>query len=245
MPTMRLDRFFSSQELLSRKEVKPYIKQGRIKVNGTAASRPDQSVNTHVDTVSLDNLPIEYKPFVYIMLNKPQGYVSSTDDKINPTVLTLVPKPLFRSDLFPAGRLDKDSTGFVLLTNDGEMAHRILSPKNHVSKLYHVRLDHPLEEDARTLIEAGIKLADGYVCMPCKVCVLESSDNPLVSVLLCEGKYHQIKRMFGVVGCGVLSLKRVQIGGMKLDPLLDEGGCKEILHKDIISSLLDFPSDFI
>ncbi len=233
MPIMRLDKFFSSQEILSRKEIKPLVKNGSIKINNTIAMSSDQKVNTDTDKVYLYSKEILYKPFVYIMLNKPQGVVSATDDKINKTVLDLIPKELYRSDLFPAGRLDKDTVGFVLMTNDGDFAHKILSPKNHIEKKYITQLDNSISTEDVKKLEQGITLADGYACMPCRITVLEDGEKPLLEIAICEGKYHQIKRMFGVVNCGVTYLKRTHMGGIELDDKLHEGMCREMLHKEV------------
>lgn len=237
MPNMRLDRFFSSQEILSRTDIKQYVKTGRIKVNSVVAKKADQKINTDIDVVSLDGIDIPYKPYLYIMLNKPTGVVSSTDDKLNKTVLDLVPPHLFRSDLFPAGRLDKDTTGFVILTNNGDFAHSILSPKSHVKKHYEVLLDKAITDEEIKQLELGVTLADGYVCLPCEIARINNEEQPLLSVILHEGKYHQIKRMFGVVGCGVNALKRTQIGDIVLDPTLPLGECREMLHKEVQSFL--------
>lgn len=233
MPIMRLDKFFSSQEILSRKEIKPLIKSGSIKINEKKANNSDQKIDTDRDIIYLHGEKIEYKPYLYIMLNKPQGVVCSTDDKINKTVLDLVPKYLHRKDLFPAGRLDKDTVGFVLITNDGEFAHNILSPKNHVKKKYIVKLDKAISKQDIAKIEQGITLADGTVCQSASIVLLKDTDEPLLEITICEGKYHQIKRMFGVVDCGVNYLKRIEIGSLKLDENLAEGECREILHKEV------------
>ncbi|WMJ23615.1 pseudouridine synthase [Paludicola sp. MB14-C6] len=238
MPTMRLDKFFSSQEILSRKEVKAEVKKGTIKVNDTIPSSPEYKMDTDKDIVTYKGKEIPYKPYVYIMLNKPQGVVSATDDKINKTVLDLVPKELFRSDLFPAGRLDKDTVGFVLITNDGDFAHNILSPKNHIEKKYLVRLDKSITEEEIQQVEQGITLADGTVCRPASIQVIEAGETPLLEIVISEGKYHQIKRMFGVVNCGVTYLKRTQMGGLRLDEDLPEGICREIMHNELHKILL-------
>lgn len=232
MPVMRLDRLFSSQGILSRKEIRPVLKRGGITVNGRPAAAPDQKIDSERDEVLLDGRRIFYEPYTYLMLNKPQGYVSSTDDTRNPTVLDLVPPELWREGLFPAGRLDKDTVGFVLLTNDGTFAHEILSPKKHVPKTYLARLDGELTGQGIARLEAGITLADGTPCQGAPVRVLEQGESPLVEIILREGKYHQIKRMFGVLGLGVDWLKRTGIGGLSLDEQLPEGGCREILHKE-------------
>ena len=233
MERMRLDRFFSSQEILSRRDVRGAVKHGRILVNGAAAKKPDMQIDVQKDQILLDGQAVIYEPFVYLMLNKPQGVVSATDDKIHRTVLDLVPPELFRSDLFPAGRLDKDTTGFVLLTNDGAFAHRILSPGSHVEKQYEVLIDGPLTPEQEEKIRSGAVLADGYECMPCRLTLLKAGKTPLYEIVLREGKYHQIKKMFGTVGRGVLTLKRTRIGVWFLDANLEEGHGKKIVHIEI------------
>lgn len=239
LAVMRLDRFFSSQEILSRTEVRAALRS--IQVNGSPAKSADQKIDPQTDTVTLRGVPVGYQPFVYLMLNKPAGYVSSTEDGLSPTVLELVPPELFRSDLFPAGRLDKDTLGFVLLTNDGPFAHRILSPKSHVPKTYHARLDAPLTDEGIRRLAEGITLADGSLCQGADARILEEGSAPLVEIILREGKYHQIKRMFGVLGAGVTWLKRIKIGGLELDKNLPEGGCRGIMHKEVESILLNDP----
>ena len=233
MAQMRLDRFFSSQQLLSRKEVRPLVRAGLVRVNGAPASSPEQRIDPERDRVELKGEPVGWKPYLYLMLHKPRGVVSSTDDPRSRTVLDLVPPALWRDGLFPAGRLDKDSTGFVLLTNDGDFAHAILSPKRHVEKTYEVRLDGPLSDaDVRSL-EAGVTLSDGTECRGMRLKRLEDGPEPLWQVVLSEGKYHQIKRMFGTVEIGVNALKRTAIGGLRLDKALREGDCREISAKEV------------
>lgn len=233
MARMRLDRFFSSQELLSRKDVKVAVRTGSIQVNGIPAVSAEQQIDPDHDSIGLHGKLIQYKPYLYLMLNKPPGVVSSTDDKRNPTVLDLVPRELYRSGLFPAGRLDKDTVGFVLLTDDGDFAHRILAPRNHISKTYLAKLDAPLDGEGIVRLEQGVTLADGSICQPAKVRVVEEGPEPFAEVILCEGKYHQIKRMFGVLGIGVNWLKRTKMGALELDSDLPEGGCREILHNEV------------
>lgn len=233
MATMRLDRFFSSQEILSRKEVKEAVSKKQITVNGETAKKIDMQIDPQTAQVCYKGQAVAYEPFVYLMLNKPQGVVSATEDKMHRTVLDLVPPELYRSDLFPAGRLDKDTVGFVLLTNDGDFAHRILSPKSHVSKRYEVTIDGSITAQDEEQLRSGITLADGYVCKPCALTLLCGCENPVYEIILTEGKYHQIKRMFGSVGRGVLFLKRTHIGGLELDKKLPECGCRKIMHKEI------------
>ena len=174
-----------------------------------------------------------------IMLNKPQGVVCSTRDGLSPTVLSLVPAELMRKGLFPAGRLDKDTEGFVLITDDGELAHKMLSPKNHVPKLYYVELEKPVENFYDEKFENGITLSTGEECLPAK---LFKNPNDIYScqVVLHEGMFHQVKKMFEAIGNKVVFLKRLQIGGLPLDGNLQTGKCIEILHKNV-DKLLEHP----
>lgn len=239
---MRLDKFFSSQSLATRKEVRGLIKAGRIAVNGKSAFSPEQPVEPDTDSIWLDGKAITFQEHVYLMMNKPQGVVSATEDKVCQTVLDLVPPELWRKGLFPAGRLDKDTTGFVLLTDDGDFAHRILSPKRHVPKTYEAVISAPVTQDDITAFEAGLALADGTVCMRAQLVVLDEGAQPFVKIILREGKYHQIKRMFEARGKKVLFLKRTMIGGLALDNTLPPGGCRAILHKErfkILESKMD------
>lgn len=233
MAQMRIDRFFSEQEILSRSELKKEIKKGTVTVNGFALKDSALKIDTDSDEICYNGKLIEYQKHIYIMLNKPKGVVSSTDDKINKTVIDLVPPHLRRRGLFPAGRLDKDTVGFVLITNDGGFAHEMLSPKKHVEKTYVAVIDGSLTEKDIETLEKGAVLADGYVCKEAKLCILSDSCMPEVEIVLSEGKYHQIKRMFGVVGRGVIELKRTKIGGLELDKELAEGECREILHNEL------------
>ena len=230
---MRLDKFFASQSLASRKEVKELVKKGLIKVNGLPARSADMSIVPEEDTVLLNGKEIAYKEHIYIMLNKPQGVVSATEDRLHPTVLDCVPPSLFRKDLFPAGRLDKDTVGFVLLTDDGDFAHRILSPKKHVDKTYEAIISERVTSEDIVAFREGVQLGDGTICLRAELEVLSSEEQPLVRIVIHEGKYHQIKRMFEARGKRVLFLKRTAIGGLMLDESLASGECKEILHKEL------------
>lgn len=230
---MRLDKFFSSQSLASRKETARLVRQGRIMVNQTPAVSPDQKVNPSADEILLDGQAVSFQEHVYLMLHKPAGVVSATEDKRYPTVLDLVPPELFRKGLFPAGRLDRDTEGFVLLTDDGEFAHHILSPRRHVPKEYEAVLDAPVGADEQAAFAQGMRLNSGEECKPAKLEIL-STDNPaLVKVTLVEGKYHQIKRMFGALGRKVVYLKRTKIGALPLDQSLKKGGCRALSTQEI------------
>ncbi len=233
MPQIRLDKFFSSQNLATRKEVKELLKQGAILVNGQTGNKAEDKIDPEKDEICLNGTPVNYKKYLYLMMNKPQGVVSATNDRSQTTVLDLVPPELFRPGLFPAGRLDKDTTGFLLLTDDGEFAHRILSPKKHIAKTYHALLSAPLSEEQMKSFENGLVLKDGFQCLPARITPIGEGRTPLVEIVLWEGKYHQIKRMIGALGEKVLALKRVKMGGLPLDPDLQPGQCREILHKDV------------
>lgn len=234
MSIIRLDKFLTSQNISSRKNVKDLVKKGLIKVNDYIVKKSDVKVDTEKDKVYFNDEFIEYSEYIYIMLNKPKGVVSATDDKKNKTVLDLVPDSLFRKGIFPAGRLDKDTTGFVLLTNNGDFAHKILSPKNHIEKTYIAELKGHFDENYVKCFLKGIVLEDGTVCQSAKIKLLEEKENScLVEIIICEGKYHQIKRMAESVGSKVLELKRIKMGNLELDKNLKLGECKVILHKEI------------
>lgn len=231
MGKIRLDRFLSNQLNISRTDAKELIKKRLVTVNGSAARDFDMKLDPEADTVVSEGKPVIYRKHIYIMLNKPAGVVCSTRDKLSETVLELIPPELRRSGLFPAGRLDKDTVGFVLITDDGEFAHEMLSPKKHVEKKYFAVLEKPASDRDAELFASGMKIDGGDVCLPAK---LEITDNPHnVFITLREGMYHQIKRMAEASDNKILYLKRVSIGELKLDENLAEGQCREILHKEI------------
>lgn len=222
----RLDKIIASQGKYSRKEVQELIKSGAVKVNGITVRDRGAKSDDEKDIISVNGEQLDFQRFVYLMLNKPMGVVSATNDKNEKTVIDLVPKEFKGRKLFPAGRLDITTTGFVLITDDGDFAHRILSPKNHIEKTYEARLAERVTDEQIKKVSEGIELKDGTKCLPAKVSIIEDGDNPLVEIKICEGKYHQIKRMFAAAGNGVIGLKRTQMGGLKLDPSLKEGECR-------------------
>ena len=228
----RLDKILASQGTLSRKEVKEMIRKGRIQLNGTVIKDSSVKVDENKDSVFVDGTEITLKKHIYIMLNKPQGVVSASDSDKDETVVDLVPDELYRKGLFPAGRLDKDTTGFVLITDDGDFAHRILSPKNHIFKTYIAGLQHELSDDDIKSLENGITLGDGTVLKEAKVQVIEG-DKPYVRIMICEGKYHQVKRMFAATGNKVVSLHREKMGELELDKSLKPGECREITPEEL------------
>ena len=229
----RLDKILASQGTLSRRDVKEIMKKGRVSVNGTVVKDSSIKVDIYKDEVCLDGEKIALKKHIYIMMNKPQGVVSASEGEKEETVVDLVPDEFYRKGLFPAGRLDKDTTGFVLITDDGDFAHKILSPKNHIFKTYLARLDHELSEFDIRMLENGITLGDGTILKEAKVEIVEQSDTPLVKIMICEGKYHQVKRMFAAAGNRVVALHRSKMGELELDSALNPGECREITPEEL------------
>lgn len=235
----RLDKFISDRTEMSRKDVKILLRRGGVKVNGRTVTDPAFKISPGSDSVNADGRELVYRKNTYIMLNKPDGYVCSTRDGRSETVLSLVPEELYTKDMFPAGRLDKDSKGFVFLTDDGELAHRILSPKKHLTKCYLVRLEKEYSEEYEALFESGMTIDGDEKCLPAKVCGI-SHDSHFALVGLDEGKFHQVKRMFRAAGNKVESLFRVQIGGLVINGNLAPGECLEMLDKEIEKMLSEF-----
>lgn len=234
---IRLDKYITSQrESLSRSDVKKIVKSGRVSVNDKPVALYDMKITPLKDKVFLDGEEIIYKKHIYLMLNKPQGVVCSTKDGLSPTVLSLVPPEFQRKGLFPAGRLDKDTEGFVLITDDGELAHNMLSPKHHVAKVYYVELLKDVQESYKKKFKEGIVFKDGVKCLPAEIFFIENEPKKCL-VVLHEGMFHQIKNMFLTVDNKVNFLKRIQIGNLPLNEKLCTGECIEILHKDVIKLL--------
>lgn len=227
----RLDKAVANRFSVSRKEVKEKIRRGEVTVDGVVVTNPEHRVFENSE-ISFGGLTKEKTEFVYIMMNKPAGILTATTDKTRKTVVDLVPTEISRKGIFPVGRLDKDTTGLLIITNNGEWAHRIVSPKHHVQKEYIVTLDGAVTDEAIEGFKKGVTLADGEVCKPA---VLERLDDKNTArVILREGKYHQIKRMFGVFGLGVNALTRASIGGLKLDENLGLGECREMTKKEVL-----------
>lgn len=220
----RIDKVISSQSDLSRGDVKKLIKKGLITVNGKIVLNGQEHVDVNVDKIVVCGEELNYKKYVYIVLNKPKGYVSATTDGAFPTVIELCPVEFLNRNLFPVGRLDKDTTGLMIISDDGDFAHDILSPKKHVSKKYYVELDGDLNESMIDDFKNGIMLNDGE----CKTSILEIIDKRSCYVTLTEGRYHQIKRMFGCYGLEVLELQRIKIGEFMLPSDLEVGESREI-----------------
>ena len=235
---IRLDKFLSGQLNISRNDAKELIKKRLVTINGTVAKLYETKVDPAKDTVVSEGREVTYRKHIYIMMNKPQGVVCSTRDGESKTVLELVPPELFREGIFPAGRLDKDTEGFVFLTDDGALAHNILSPKKHISKVYFARLEKEAEDSYIDLFAQGLEIDGGDVCLPAKIEILD--DRHEVYITIKEGMYHQIKRMAEAVGNKIVYLKRIKIGGVDLDPELPLGAYREMLHKEIENIYTDF-----
>ena len=234
MEQTRLDKAISALGEHSRRDIRKLAFRGLITVNGKAVKSPEKKIDPVRDEVCVSGRRLNLNPYIYIMLNKPAGIVSATRDPSEKTVVDLTPRGLYRRGIFPAGRLDKDTTGFILLTNDGELAHRMLSPKNHVPKTYIAVLDTPIDQEAVEAFASGKDIGGGEVCKP--ALLAEEPDwerQPAARVVLREGMYHQIKRMFAKTGREVLALRRIGIGRVWLDPALGPGGCRELTAEEL------------
>jgi 16S rRNA pseudouridine516 synthase len=229
MAMERIDKIIASQGLYSRSDVKYMVNKKRITIDGKVVTSASQKADVDKNEIMLDGKPFVVKKQIYLMLNKPKGYVSATEDKKQQTVLELVPPALKGRDLFPAGRLDKDTTGLMIITDDGVLAHNILSPKKHVQKIYRVELDIPVTEEMQKGFAEGVELNDG-VCKDAKLTILGEKT---AEVTLREGRYHQIKRMFGCFGAKVVELHRIAMGELYLPDDLPEGQCRELTEEDL------------
>ena len=230
MAMERIDKIIASQGLYSRSDVKYMVNRKRITIDGKVVTSASQKADVDKNEILLDGKPFVEKKQIYLMLHKPKGYVSATEDKNQQTVLELVPAELKGRDIFPAGRLDKDTTGLMILTDDGVLAHNILSPKKHVQKIYRVELDIPVTEEMQKGFAEGVELNDG-VCKEAKLTILGENT---AEVTLKEGRYHQIKRMFGCYGAKVVELHRIAMGELYLPDDLPEGQCRELTEEDLV-----------
>ena len=227
---MRLDKFLVSTGKLSRSEAGRAARGGRIFVNDVVEKRADRPIDPENDCITLDGVPLVYRQFTYILLNKPDGYVSATEDSHDPTVLSLLPQDLQRIGLFPCGRLDKHTLGLMLLTNDGKLGHRLLSPRHHVEKQYAYTCRDALCAAHCRAMEQGIVLDDGYRTKPAHIL---PKDDYHGTIILTEGKYHQIKRMAGALSNRITALERIAFGPLTLDPTLRRGECRPLTDDEI------------
>mgnify|MGYP000906039936 CR=1 FL=1 len=244
---LRLDKYLCDMGIGTRSEVKGYLKKGRITVNGTTIKSPDLKVNRNEDKIQFDGQNLTYQKYEYYMLNKPAGVVSATIDNVNKTVVELI-KTSRRKDLFPVGRLDKDTEGLLLITNDGELAHHLLSPRRHVKKVYFARIRGEATIEDVEMFSKGIALEEDFTTLPAKLKILESGETSQVEVTIFEGKFHQlkavkacpttlsspsIKRMFQKAGKEVIYLKRLSMGALILDKTLKSGEYRSLTEEEI------------
>lgn len=230
---MRLDKLLSNMGYGSRKDVKLLVKAKRVTVNNKVIKDSGLKIDPNLDVIMVDESRVEYKPFIYIMMNKPPGVISATEDRSDRTVIDLLSTKLRHYEPFPVGRLDKDTVGLLLITNDGKLAHQLLSPKKDIEKTYYARIsgnvtDKDIEEFAK-----GVILEDGYQAKPAKLTILQSGAESEIEVTITEGKYHQVKRMFEAVGKKVIYLKRLSMGELKLDESLKLGTYRELNESEL------------
>ena len=230
---LRIDKILSNLGYGSRAELKVYCKKGMVKVNDKVISNPGTQVDTDVDKIEFNNEVVNYREFVYIMMNKPDGYLSATFDKRDPIVLDLIDSSYLAFEPFPVGRLDKDTEGLLVLTNDGQLAHRVLSPKKHVPKTYYAKIEGRVTEEDIKAFEQGVTLDDGYETMPAQLKILESGEQSEIELTIHEGKFHQVKRMFEAVDSSVLYLKRISFGPLKLDNSLSKGQYRLLTDNEV------------
>jgi 16S rRNA pseudouridine516 synthase len=228
---LRIDKFISNTGFGSRKEVKSLLKAGAVKINDITVKSPQTHVDIEKDVVTLYGEEIIYREYIYLMMNKPPGVISATEDKYDETVIDLLDEEFQHFEPFPVGRLDKDTEGLLLLTNDGQLAHKLLSPKKKVPKKYFVRINTLMTNEMVTEVQRGIELDDGYLTMPGDLEILESGNEGFITIM--EGKFHQIKRMFIALGSKVTYLKRVEMAGMKLDENLELGEYRELTEDEL------------
>ena len=233
MEKQRLDKVIASTGKFSRKEVKGLVRQGRVLVDGVPARSGEDKVDAESVEIVVNGEMLTYRRFTWVMLNKPAGYLSATEDGRGATVLELLPQELQKQGLFPVGRLDKDTEGLLLLTNEGSLAHDLLSPRHHVDKVYYTRVAGRLTEEDCRAFEAGMTLADGLVCQPAGLEILTAGEESEAHVTLREGKFHQVKRMLADRGKPVLYLERVKMGSLTLDPSLSRGDFRFLTESEL------------
>jgi 16S rRNA pseudouridine516 synthase len=232
---LRLDKYLADMGIGTRSEIKQWIRKGRVKINGALCKSPETKVSTESDEILFDGAGVNYTRYLYFMLNKPAGVVSATTDKVSKTVLDLIADKQGK-DLFPVGRLDKDTEGLLILTNDGDLAHQLLSPKKHVDKVYYAKVKGKVTDEDKEAFSAGVSIEEDYITLPAKLTILKSDQISEIELTIQEGKFHQVKRMFEAVGKEVIYLKRLSMGGLSLDPGLSTGEYR-LLSEDEIEYL--------
>lgn len=229
---IRLDKYLAEMGAGTRSEVKKYIRQGSVTVDGVTVKKPEEKVNELTQKVCVNGKKIGYEKFEYYMLNKPKGVVSATTDPKDQTVVELI-ESRKRKDLFPVGRLDKDTEGLLLITNDGELAHRLLAPKKHVDKVYYAKIDGKVTEETVAKFREGLDIGSGEFAKPSSLTIVNSDLISEIELTIQEGKFHQVKRMFHAVGMEVLELKRLSMGSLVLDPELKPGEYRRLKEEEV------------
>lgn len=230
----RLDKILSNLGYGSRKEIKALVKNGAVEVNGEMPKKSDFKVNPEEDIIKVDGEEVNYRKYIYLLMNKPDGVVSATFDNHDETVIDLLDLEYQAFEPFPVGRLDKDTVGLLLITNDGKLNHRLISPRNHIDKVYYAEIDKPVNEKDVEAFKKGIVIDDGYKCMPAKLNILESTEHGSeVEVTIQEGKFHQVKRMFEARDKKVVYLKRIKFGTLVYDESIPEGEYRELSNEEL------------
>ncbi|WP_291634886.1 pseudouridine synthase [Clostridium sp.] len=230
----RIDKILSNLGHGTRKEVKGILKKGKVEVDGILAKDSAMKVDPDKVVIKVSGEEINYRKYIYLIMNKPAGVVSATVDKHDETVIDLIDQEYLAFKPFPIGRLDKDTVGLILITNDGELNHKLIAPKNHVDKVYYAEINKAITTEDVDIFKKGVVIDDGYKCMPAVLEVLKANENGSeVMVTIQEGKFHQVKRMFESVDKKVVFLRRISFGPLKLDENLGEGQCRELSGKEI------------
>lgn len=229
---LRLDKYLADMGCGTRSQVKKAISSRAVQVNGETVKSADLKIDTERDEVLFHGVPVRYTDYEYYMLHKPAGVVSATEDSRETTVIDLIIKKQ-RKDLFPVGRLDKDTEGLLLITNDGDLAHRLLSPKKHVDKTYYARVQGKVTTDDITAFKAGVDIGEEKLTLPAELKIIKSDEESEIELTICEGKFHQVKRMFQAVGKEVVYLKRLRMGTLVLDETLKIGEYRKLTEKEL------------
>ncbi|TYS55649.1 rRNA pseudouridine synthase [Sutcliffiella horikoshii] len=230
---MRLDKMLANSGFGTRKEVKKLLKTGVVKVEGNVVKDAKVHVDPEVQEVTVHDDIVEYREFIYLMMHKPPGLLSATEDHRQETVVDILQEEDKMFEPFPVGRLDKDTEGLLLLTNDGQLAHQLLSPKKHVPKTYYAKIDGEVTTEDMEAFKKGVTLDDGYETLPAELVILEAGSESQIEITIVEGKFHQVKRMFQAVGKTVTYLKRLSMGELKLDEDLELGEYRELTDEEL------------
>lgn len=232
MEKLRLDKLLANAGCGTRSQVKDLLKKGRVTVNGGVCKAGDIKIDTQRDEVALDGRPVSHTVFEYYMLHKAAGYVSATQDNVHPTVLDEIDS-VKKKELFPVGRLDIDTEGLLLITNDGALAHRLLSPAKHVEKTYFARIRGNVTQEDAAAFASGLEIGEDKPTLPARLEILSAAEESEILVTICEGKFHQVKRMFAAVGKEVLYLKRISMGSLSLDAHLPKGAYRPLTEQEL------------